>query len=47
MSRTVRLARLNRGRLYRQLSRRGNPSLNSLNAVLTAPELKLRCAAGG
>lgn len=39
-------AGLNRESLYRQLSRRGNPSLNSLNAVLTALGLKLRFAAG-
>ena len=47
MSRTARLAGLNRESLYRQLSRQGNPSLNSLNAVLTALGLKLRFAAGG
>lgn len=46
MSRTARLAGLNRESLYRQLSRRGNPSLASLNAVLTALGLKLRFAAG-
>jgi probable addiction module antidote protein len=46
MSRTARLAGLNRESLYRQLSRRGNPSLNSLNAVLTTLGLKLRFAAG-
>jgi probable addiction module antidote protein len=46
MSRTARLAGLNRESLYRQLSRRGNPSLGSLNAVLTALGLKLRFAAG-
>jgi probable addiction module antidote protein len=46
MSRTARLAGLNRERLYRQLSRRGNPSLTSLNAVLTTLGLKLRFAAG-
>ena len=46
MSRTARLAGLNRESLYRQLSRRGNPSLNSLNAVLTALGLKLRFAPG-
>lgn len=33
---------LNRESLYRQLSRRGNPSLASLNAVLNALGLKLR-----
>lgn len=46
MSRTARLAGLNRESLYRQLTRRGNPSLNSLNAVLTTLGLKLRFAAG-
>jgi probable addiction module antidote protein len=46
MSRTAKLAGLNRESLYRQLSRRGNPSLTSLNAVLTALGLKLRFAAG-
>lgn len=46
MSRTARLAGLNRESLYRQLSRRGNPSLSSLNAVLGALGLKLRFAAG-
>jgi len=46
MSRTAQLAGLNRESLYRQLSRRGNPSLASLNAVLTALGLKLRFAAG-
>ena len=47
MSRTARLAGLNRESLYRQLSRRGNPSLGSLNAVLATLGLKLRFAAGG
>jgi probable addiction module antidote protein len=46
MSRAARLAGLNRESLYRQLSRRGNPSLTSLNAVLAALRLKLRFAAG-
>lgn len=46
MSRTARLAGLNRESLYRQLSRQGNPSLASLNAVLTTLGLKLRFAAG-
>ena len=46
MARTARLAGLNRESLYRQLSRRGNSSLASLNAVLTALRLKLRFAAG-
>ena len=45
MSRAARLAGLNRESLYRQLSRKGNPSLASLNAVLTALRLKLRFAA--
>ena len=47
MSRTARLAGLNRESLYRQLSRRGNPSLTSLKAVLTTLGLKLQFAAGG
>jgi len=42
MAYTARVAKLNRESLYRQLSRRGNPSLASLNAVLTALGLKLR-----
>ena len=46
MTRAARLAGLNRESLYRQLSRRGNPSLTSLNAVLSALRLKLRFAAG-
>jgi probable addiction module antidote protein len=46
MSRAAQLAGLNRESLYRQLSRRGNPSLSSLNAVLTALGMKLRFAAG-
>jgi len=46
MSRTAKLSGLNRESLYRQLSRRGNPSLASLNAVLTSLGLKLRFAAG-
>lgn len=46
MARAARLAGLNRESLYRQLSRRGNPSLASLNAVLTALRLKLRFAPG-
>ena len=44
MSRAARLAGLNRESLYLQLSRRGNPSLTSLNAVLTALRLKFRFA---
>ena len=46
MTRAARLAGLNRESLYRQLSGRGNPSLASLNAVLSALGLKLRFAAG-
>lgn len=46
MTRAARMAGLNRESLYRQLSRRGNPSLSSLNAVLDALGLKLRFAAG-
>ena len=46
MTRAARLTGLNRESLYRQLSRRGNPSLSSLNAVLTALQLKLQIAAG-
>jgi len=46
MSRAARLAGLNRESLYRQLSRRGNPSLASLNAVLASLGLKLRFATG-
>ena len=45
MTRAARLAGLNRESLYRQLSRRGNPSLASLNAMLTALRLKLRFVA--
>jgi probable addiction module antidote protein len=46
MTRAARLAGLNRERLYRLLSRRGNPRLASLNAVLSALGLKVRFAAG-
>jgi len=46
MSRIARLAGLNREHLYRQLSRRGKPSLASINAVLTTLGLKLRFAVG-
>src|ERR1035438_8327596 len=42
MTRAARLAGLNRESLYRQLSRRGNPNLASLNAVLSAPGPQLR-----
>lgn len=45
MSRAARLTGLNRESLYRQLSRRGNPSLSSLNAVLRALGFRLRFAA--
>jgi probable addiction module antidote protein len=45
MTRTARRAKLNRESLYRQLSRRGNPSFTSLNAVLDALGLRLRFAA--
>ena len=44
MSRAARLAGLNRESLYRQLTRKGNPGLSSLNALLTALGLKLRFA---
>ncbi len=47
MSRTARLAGLNRESLYRQHSSRGNPSLHSLNVLLTTLWLKLRFAPGG
>jgi len=46
MTRAARLTGLNRESLYRQLSRRANPSLSSLNAVLAALQLKLQIAAG-
>jgi probable addiction module antidote protein len=46
MTRAARLAGLNRESLYRQLSRRGNPSFACLNAVLSALGLKLPFAAG-
>ena len=46
MTRAARLARLNRESLHRQLSRRGNPSPASLNAVLSTLGFKLRFAAG-
>lgn len=45
MARAARLAGLNRESLYRQLSRRGNPSLASLSAVLNALGLRLHFAA--
>jgi probable addiction module antidote protein len=41
MARTARKAGLNRESLYRQLSKRGNPRLQRLNAVLRALGLKL------
>ena len=46
MTRAARLAGLNRESLYRQLPRRSNPSLASLNTVLSALGLKLRFAVG-
>jgi probable addiction module antidote protein len=47
MARAARLAGLNRESLYRQLSRRGNPSLSSLNAVIRALNIKVQFAVGG
>jgi len=44
MTQAARLAKLNRESLYRQLSRRGNPGLASLNALLTALGLKVQIA---
>ncbi len=44
MSQTARRAGLNRESLYRQLSRRGNPTLGTLSAVLAALGLRLRIA---
>ena len=41
MSQVARKTRLNRESLYRMLSRAGNPSLDSLAAVLTALGLRL------
>ena len=46
MTRTARIAGLNRESLYRRLSHRGNPRLASLDAGLSALGLKLRFAAG-
>ena len=45
IARAARLSGLNRESLYRQLSRRGNPSLSSLNAVLRALKIRVRFAA--
>lgn len=45
MARASRMTGLNRESLYRQLSRRCNPRLASLNAVLSTLGLKLRIAA--
>jgi probable addiction module antidote protein len=42
MSAVAKDARLNRESLYRTLSRKGNPQLRSLTAVLAAFGLKLR-----
>lgn len=46
MSRAARLAGLNRESLYRQLSRKGNPRLASLDAVLSSLGLKVKFAVG-
>jgi probable addiction module antidote protein len=46
MTRAARLAGMNRESLYRQLSRQGNPTLASLNAVLAALRLKLLVTPG-
>jgi probable addiction module antidote protein len=42
IGRTAQASKLNRESLYRLLSRRGNPRLTSLNAVLCALGLKVR-----
>jgi len=42
VGRAARSSKLNRESLYRLLSRRGNPRLSSLNAVLSALGLKVR-----
>jgi probable addiction module antidote protein len=41
MSAVSRLSNLNRENLYRMLSKKGNPALNSLNALLNALGFKL------
>ena len=45
VARAAELSQLNRESLYRLISRRGNPRLSSLDAVLTALGLKLTFAA--
>jgi probable addiction module antidote protein len=42
IGRTAKSSKLNRESLYRLLSRRGNPRLSSLNAVLSSLGLKVR-----
>jgi probable addiction module antidote protein len=42
MARAAKSSKLNRESLYRLLSRRGNPRLSSLNAVLSSLGLKVR-----
>jgi probable addiction module antidote protein len=42
IGRAAKSSRLNRESLYRLLSRRGNPRLSSLNAVLSSLGLKVR-----
>jgi probable addiction module antidote protein len=42
VSKTARLARLNRVSLYKMLSKKGNPSMSSLYSVLRALGLSLR-----
>ena len=46
MARTAQRAKVNREHLYRQLSPRGNPSLQSLESLLPALGLKLSIVAG-
>jgi probable addiction module antidote protein len=46
IARAARSSKLNRESLYRLLSRRGNPRLSSLSAVLSALGLKVRFARG-
>jgi len=41
MARAAKLSHLNRESLYRLVSRKGNPRLSSLNAVLSALRLKV------
>jgi probable addiction module antidote protein len=42
IGRAARTSKLNRESLYRLLSRRGNPRLSSLNAVLSSLDVKVR-----